>query len=54
MGVTLAFPVTYFLNLFEVSTKIPIEGFSRSIVILVFCVWPPALFFHFYEIRRRV
>jgi hypothetical protein len=53
IGVILVFPVTYFLNLFEVTTKIPVEGFFRGIVILVFCVWPPVAFLHFYEVRRR-
>jgi hypothetical protein len=53
IGLILVFPVTYFLNLFEVTTRIPVEGFSRSIAILVFCVWPPMAFLHFYEVRRR-
>ena len=53
IGTILVFPVTYFTNLFEVTTRIPVEGLSRSLVILVFCTWPAFAFTHFYEVRRR-
>ena len=53
IGLILVFPVTYFLNLFETATRIPVEGLLRGMVILAFCVWPPMAFLHRYEIRRR-
>jgi len=53
IGLLLLFPTTVLLNQLEITTRLPVEGFSRGVVILIVCVWMPTAFLHFYEVRRR-
>ena len=53
IGFVLVFPVHDLLNQFEIATHVPVEGLARGFLIAILCVFMPALFLRYYEIRRR-